>query len=214
MLMHVEPEPAEAGGAASIAHARERGRLRALVDANDFPGTPRVRVETGDPARKLVWAARDHDTQLIVLGAQGGTGPGLSLGSVAAEVVRRAPSPVVLVPPVAEATFADDREPSVVCVIQESKRETDVLKLGDDLVGRLGGSLYAVHAFRGGLVHPATALLSLAEEMCAELIVLAFDARSLAAPIAANSRCPVVALPPDAELAAGSGHYELVTRAA
>jgi len=214
VLMHVEPDGSPGRGPASIAHARERGRLRALVDGHEFPTATRVRVEAGDPARTLVRAGRSHDAQLIVVGSHGGTGPAASIGSVAADVVRRAPSPVVLVPPLVRVPFADDGASSVVCVIQESKREVDVVKLAGDLVARLGGSLFAVHALRAGLVHPATAVLGMAEEMCADLIVVAFDARSLAAPIAANARCPVVALPPNAELAAGSGHYELVTQAA
>jgi nucleotide-binding universal stress UspA family protein len=214
MLMHVEPDDPPRRGPAGIVHARERGRLRALVDGHGFSIGTRVRVETGRPARTLVGAGRFHDSQLIVLGSHGGTESEPSIGSVAAEVVRRAPSPVVLVPPVVRSPFGDDEASSVVCVIQESKREVDVLKLADDLAARLGGSLYAVHARRAGLVHPATALLSLAEEMCAGMIVVGADARGLAAPIAANARCPVVALPHDAELAAGSGNYELEARAA
>ncbi len=214
VLMHVEPDAAHVRGPASIAQARERGRLRALIDGHHFSTATQTRVEAGDPARTLVEAARSHDSLLMVLGSHGGTTPEGSLGSVAAEVVRRAPSPVVLVPPVVPTPFAADGVRSVVSVIQESKREAEVLKLGSDLVARLGGTLYAVHALRAGLVHPATGVLGLAEEMCADLIVVGFDARDLAAPIAANARCPVVALPPGAELAAGSGHYELAAQTA
>jgi nucleotide-binding universal stress UspA family protein len=213
ILMHVEPESHPLRHRARIAHARERGRLRALVDGHGFAIGTRTQVETGEPARTLVGAGRFHDAQLIVLGSHGGTEPEASIGSVAAEVVRRAPSPVVLVPPVVQACFAGEAS-SVVCVIQESNREFEVLRLADDLAARLGGRLYAVHACRAGLVHPATAVLSLAEEMCADLIVVGAGTRSLAAPIAANARCPVIALPRDAELATGSGNYELVARAA
>jgi nucleotide-binding universal stress UspA family protein len=214
ILMHVEPESHPSHHRARIAHARERGRLRALVDAHGFSMGTRTRVEMGEPARTLVGAGRFLDAQLIVLGSHAGRRPEASIGSVAAEVMRRAPSPVVLVPPVVRAPAADDATSSVVCVIQESNREAEVLRLAGDLVARLGGRLYAVHARRAGLVHPAPAALALAEEMCAGLIVVGAGSQGLAAPIAASARCPVVVLPRDAELAAGSGNYELVARAA
>ena len=58
-------------------------------------------VDVGHPADRLVAAAEDEQASLIVLGSHG---PRSSiLGSVSAEVSRRAPCPVVVVPPRAEA---------------------------------------------------------------------------------------------------------------
>ena len=54
-------------------------------------------VDVGHPADRLVAAAVDEEAKFIVVGS---TGPRSSLlGSVSAEVSRRAPCPVVVVPP-------------------------------------------------------------------------------------------------------------------
>lgn len=59
-------------------------------------------VEVGHPADRLVAAAADEHASLIVVGS---TGPRSSLlGSVPAEVSRRAQCPVVVVPPGADAS--------------------------------------------------------------------------------------------------------------
>lgn len=59
-------------------------------------------VDTGHPADGLVAAARKVGASMIVVGS---TGPHSSLlGSVSADVSRRAPCPVVVVPPDAEAS--------------------------------------------------------------------------------------------------------------
>ena len=63
-------------------------------------------VDVGQPADRLVAAAADAEARLIVVGS---TGPESSLlGSVSAEVSRRAPCPVVVVPPGADG--ADTRD--------------------------------------------------------------------------------------------------------
>jgi nucleotide-binding universal stress UspA family protein len=64
-------------------------------------------VEVGHPADRLVAAAADTCASMIVVGAHG---PRSSLlGSVSAEVSRRAPCPVVVVPPGAEDRLNDER---------------------------------------------------------------------------------------------------------
>lgn len=63
-------------------------------------------VEVGHPADALVAAAKKAQATMIVVGS---TGPRSSLlGSISADVSRRAPCPVVVVPPGADATV-DDR---------------------------------------------------------------------------------------------------------
>jgi nucleotide-binding universal stress UspA family protein len=64
-------------------------------------------VEVGHPADRLVAAAAAENASLIVVGS---TGPRSSLlGSISAEVSKRAPCPVVVVPPGADVSPAGPR---------------------------------------------------------------------------------------------------------
>ena len=74
------------------------------IDTRDADSSTRWLVETGHPADRLVAAAEDADASMIVVGSHG---PRSSLlGSISAEVSRRAPCPVVVVPPGAEDGLA------------------------------------------------------------------------------------------------------------
>jgi nucleotide-binding universal stress UspA family protein len=67
-------------------------------------------VDIGNPADRLVAAAEAEKASLIVVGS---TGPRSSLlGSISAEVSRRAPCPVVVVPPGADLSSANGRDDS------------------------------------------------------------------------------------------------------
>jgi nucleotide-binding universal stress UspA family protein len=64
-------------------------------------------VDVGHPADRLVAAAEDEQASLLVLGSHG---PRSSLlGSISAEVSRRASCPVVVVPPDADVDLNGDR---------------------------------------------------------------------------------------------------------
>ena len=64
-------------------------------------------VDIGHPADRLVAAAATEKASMIVVGS---TGPRSSLlGSISAEVSRRAPCPVVVVPPGADASSTNGR---------------------------------------------------------------------------------------------------------
>jgi nucleotide-binding universal stress UspA family protein len=70
-------------------------RLRRACPA-DAAARVDYRLEGGDPAGEIVRAAREHGCDLIVMGTHGRTGLGrLLLGSVAEQVVRKAPCPVL-----------------------------------------------------------------------------------------------------------------------
>ena len=73
-------------------------RLRRLADREASAGTEALwLVDVGHPADRLVAAATDEQASLIVVGSHG---PRSSLlGSISADVARRAPCPVVVVPP-------------------------------------------------------------------------------------------------------------------
>jgi nucleotide-binding universal stress UspA family protein len=73
-------------------------QLRRAAEVGDLT------VEQGHPADRLVELARDGAASFVVVGNQG---PRSSLlGSISADVARRAPCPVVVVPPAATATAA------------------------------------------------------------------------------------------------------------
>jgi len=75
---------------------REMGRL--IDEASGLKA--RIRVDEGRPADHILRAAAEEGVDLIVMGTTGRSGvQRLLLGSVAAEVVRLAPCPVVTVGP-------------------------------------------------------------------------------------------------------------------
>lgn len=78
-------------------------RLRELADSENQGrnGSALWLVDVGHPADRLVAAAEDEEASLIVLGSHGPRSP--LLGSISAEVSRRARCPVVVVPPGADA---------------------------------------------------------------------------------------------------------------
>jgi nucleotide-binding universal stress UspA family protein len=74
-------------------------------------------VADGVPAEEIVKAATDRDCDLIVMGTHGRTGLGrLLMGSVAEQVMRKAPCPVLTLKnplPAAEAEAPAKREPAL-----------------------------------------------------------------------------------------------------
>ena len=74
-------------------------RLAALIQAeigDQIPGSAMVRI--GQPAHEIVETARELKTDLIIVSTHGNTGlKHLLLGSVAENVVRHAPCPVLVV---------------------------------------------------------------------------------------------------------------------
>jgi nucleotide-binding universal stress UspA family protein len=81
-------------------------RLHHLADGGpEVDAGAHWRVEVGHPADRLVAAAEEENAVLIVVGS---TGPRSSLlGSISADVSRRASCPVVVVPPGAERPLAN-----------------------------------------------------------------------------------------------------------
>ena len=74
---------------------------RLSADANDVDSGAGWAVEVGHPADRLAAVAKRREAAMIVVGS---TGPRSSLlGSISADVSRRAPCPVVVVPPGGEA---------------------------------------------------------------------------------------------------------------
>jgi nucleotide-binding universal stress UspA family protein len=90
----------KAADAEVTAVAERLERLTASVNETDHGAG--WSVEAGHPADALVAAAKKADAAMIVVGSTGSRSS--LLGSVSADVSRRAPCPVVVVPPGADAT--------------------------------------------------------------------------------------------------------------
>jgi nucleotide-binding universal stress UspA family protein len=110
LLLHVLDDPFVADGMAAEAYITEAPVLRTamLQEAREKlshrtgPRAPRVRAETevlfGHGARTIADYAAEHGADLIVMGTHGRTGMAhLLLGSVAEQLVRTAPCPVLTV---------------------------------------------------------------------------------------------------------------------
>ncbi len=102
VVLHVVPPPASHGEVV----ARQQGegyhedlwRMLAGLRADDASVVVERRLEDGPAAETIVNVAREEGAGLIVLSTQGHTGLArLVLGSVAEQVVRRAPCPVLTI---------------------------------------------------------------------------------------------------------------------
>jgi len=83
----------------------DRQRLELLRARLEQRGAAEVRIEIpyGSPSREIVREAQERGCHLIVMGSQGrGFLEEMFLGSVAHQVIRRAPAPVLLVPSLRE----------------------------------------------------------------------------------------------------------------
>jgi nucleotide-binding universal stress UspA family protein len=82
----------------------EQAAIRSLADVAEDVGAARTLFRRGDPAEVILAAAREIAPDMIVMGTHGRRGFGrLFLGSVAAQVVRVSPVPVMTVRCPAEA---------------------------------------------------------------------------------------------------------------
>jgi nucleotide-binding universal stress UspA family protein len=90
-------------------------------------------VDVGHPADRIVAAAAAADASLIVLGS---TGPRSSLlGSISADVSRRAPCPVVVVPPGADTVTNARRAVSARPIVAAGLNRFDVGDGNPDFAG-------------------------------------------------------------------------------
>jgi len=101
-VIHVEERDVELADVIDVEEADVLADLHdAIRDDETIVAEPRLqehRVVHTSPAEGILSYAAEHDTNLIVLGTHGRTGVRrLVLGSVAEEVVRRAPMPVMTV---------------------------------------------------------------------------------------------------------------------
>jgi len=135
---------------------RARRSLKAVAEEHCFPDGTEVHVRSGHPASTLAAVAESKDAELIVVAAGGRSSASAGLlGSVATTLMRDAPCPVVAVPSEAVAPLDAEGMRSVVCGVAADDTAPATLRLADDLASRLGGQLYAVHAYALATTHTA-----------------------------------------------------------
>ncbi len=127
--------------------------VQAQTHVNDLAGRidPRVVVETavtvGDPPNGILEEAKERAADVIVLSTHGRSGLGRWIyGSVADEVMRHSPIPVLLVPSHAHFAWPKDRAPRVLVPLDGSHLATGAIRAADELAESIGGNLLFVQA--------------------------------------------------------------------
>jgi len=144
-----------------------RTELARFVDSVDAGGAVvQLDISEGDPIDAIIRDGLATNTDLIVMGTHGRSGMDrLMLGSVAESVLRKAPCPVLTVPPRAEspASLAFAR---ILCAVDFSSASLRALQYTADLAPAIGADLCALHVvelitgngdgMRDEIVDPAT----------------------------------------------------------
>jgi nucleotide-binding universal stress UspA family protein len=157
-------EPARASSAMRDALRTELARFVDSVDAGG--AVVQLDISEGDPIDAIIRDGLATNTDLIVMGTHGRSGMDrLMLGSVAESVLRKAPCPVLTVPPRAEspASLAFAR---ILCAVDFSSASLRALQYTADLAPAIGADLCALHVvelitrngdgMRDEIVDPAT----------------------------------------------------------
>jgi nucleotide-binding universal stress UspA family protein len=105
-------------------------------------------AEAGDPFRTIIDRAVAIHADLIVLGTHGRSGfERFMIGSVAEKVLRKAPCPVLTVPPHVTASMADDvRFKNILCPIDFSPPALQAFGFALDLARQAEGTVTVLHA--------------------------------------------------------------------
>ena len=156
IAVHVVPQPSgrTGRGFGSYAQASDAAEKRGnvvLAEALDRPGLPARlarRVEHGDPAERLLSAARDENAGVVVVGSHGsGALRTMLLGSVSRQLVSSCDCPVVVVPPEAELPGCERRVESLVCGVDGSQAAERGLAVASALASALGLRLTLAHVY-------------------------------------------------------------------
>lgn len=168
-----------------------------------------VRVEAGPPPTAIIACAKTLPADLIVIGTHGVNGfEHLMLGSVTEKVVRRAPCPVMTVPPRARAT---SRLPfrHIVCSVDFSPASDAALTLAFSLAQEADAALSLVHVLEWANDEPLSQLKYIAPEYHAYREQDAGVRLSRLVPDSVREFCT-----PTTHIAHGKAHEEILAWAA
>ena len=124
------------------------GELRRVVESTGAAAAaPVLAVEAGDPFRIIVGKARETAANLVVMGTHGRGGfERFLVGSVAEKVLRRAPCPVLTVPPHMPLSRAGDvRLTNILCPMDFSPSALQAFGFAIDLARQGSGSVTLLH---------------------------------------------------------------------
>jgi nucleotide-binding universal stress UspA family protein len=146
------PVPSESFGGARLIYPVPREEvlsvLRRVVDtAGAGPIDTVLSAEPGDPAKVIVDQAVVIPADLVVMGTHGRGGlERFMVGSIAEKVLRRAPCPVLTVPPHATTTPpAEVRFKKILCAMDFSPAAQQGFGLALDLARQADGSVTVLH---------------------------------------------------------------------
>jgi nucleotide-binding universal stress UspA family protein len=162
-VMHVVPtfEPITVGPGALngplelvLPMSREEvlGEMRRITDNAGMASIHAVlAAHEGDPARNIVGQAAAIHADLVVMGTHGRSGfERLLIGSVAEKVLRKAPCPVLLVPPHLTANAGPEVSfKHILCAMDFSPSALQAFGFALDLARQSGGVLTVLHALEG-----------------------------------------------------------------
>jgi len=105
-------------------------------------------AEAGDPARTIVDQAVTIPADLVVMGTHGRSGfERFMIGSIAEKVLRKAPCPVLMVPPHVTATLpAEVRFKNILCPMDFSSSALQAFGFALDLARQADGAVTVLHA--------------------------------------------------------------------
>ena len=125
------------------------GEMRRITDKAGIGSIhAALSAEAGDPTKTIVEQALTTGADLVVMGTHGRSGfERLLIGSVAEKVLRKAPCPVLLVPPhVTAKAHPDVSFKHILCPMDFSPSALQALGFAVDLARQSGGRVTVLHA--------------------------------------------------------------------
>lgn len=121
--------------------------LRLLLGPQSSAGvTLGTRIAEGDPAAEIVRHAAERGVDLLVMGTHGRSGfDRLTLGSVAEKVLRKAPCPVLTVPPGVARTSTDLPVRRILCPTDFSTCSEHAMDFALSVADRADAAVTALH---------------------------------------------------------------------
>lgn len=108
--------------------------------------TLQTRIAEGNTAAEIVRHAAEHDVDLVVMGTHGRSGfDRLTLGSVAEKVLRKAPCPVLTIPPGAARTATAVSVRRILCPTDSSTCSEHAMDFALSLADRADAAVTALH---------------------------------------------------------------------